>query len=115
MNDRRAQSRYLCADIVRLDIRRGEDDLVSMEAVLEDISGPGACVQVEDPVPLGESVTLWLGSMSFSGQTCYCVYRDYGYFVGVQFASDNQWSEDDIAPQHLTDLVSVASEPGYIN
>ena len=110
MMDRRAESRYLCADMVRLDYLVGEDELVSMEAVLEDISGPGGCVQVEEPVPLGSTVTLSIGEACFSGQVCYCTYRDYGYFVGIQFGSSTQWSTDRVVPQHLTNLAGIAEE-----
>jgi hypothetical protein len=34
----------------------------------------------------------------------YCVYRDIGYFVGVAFAADSEWSRSKFTPQHLLDL-----------
>ena len=110
MTERRSESRYLCADMVRLDRYRGEDEVVSMEAVLEDISPPGACIQVEEPVMAGETVTLWLGENHFTGQVCYCIYREYGYFVGLEFSRECRWSEERVAPRHLTNLVEIAHE-----
>jgi len=34
----------------------------------------------------------------------YCVYREIGYFVGVQFGPDTKWSEKTYRPEHLLDL-----------
>lgn len=104
MIERRAESRYLCADLVRLDYSTGEDEHQTVEAVLEDIAGPGACVQVDHPVALGVSVTLWLGDCRFYGHVIYCVSRDDAYFVGIEFASGAGWSSKKVVPRHLTNL-----------
>jgi hypothetical protein len=74
-----------------------------VQAVLEDISELGGCVQIEEPIALGSSVTLSIGGAEYSGHVCYCVFRDYGYFVGLRFSKDSVWTVDDVAPQHLTD------------
>jgi hypothetical protein len=34
----------------------------------------------------------------------YCVYRDYGYFVGIRFSTETRWSSGVFEPQHLTNL-----------
>src|SRR4051794_27171643 len=108
MSDRRAENRYLCADMVRLDFLRGETELVSAEAVLEDISPPGACVQVDEKLAMGANVTLRLGESEFQGRVCYCVYRDYGYFIGIEFEDGTKWSSQREVPQHLTNLRLLA-------
>ena len=107
MTEQRFENRYLCADLVRVDWLTGEDDFQSAGAVLEDICGLGACVQVEEPIPLGATVILSIGDKQFAGYVCYCAYRDYGYFVGVRFAEETVWSRDAVMPQHMTDLAAL--------
>jgi hypothetical protein len=107
IKEKRYQSRCLCAQMVRVDWSGG-----TVEAVLEDISAPGGCVQVEEPIPLGSALTLSIGESRFSGHVCYCVYRDYGYFVGIRFAEGTVWSRKQVVPQHLTDLRSFIRHAG---
>jgi hypothetical protein len=105
--ERRFEGRCLCAQLVRVDAPGGK-----IEAVLEDISALGGCVQVEEPIPLGSAVVVMIGNSAFHGHVCYCVYRDYGYFAGIRFAEDTVWSRDQVAPQHLTDLRALALHAG---
>jgi hypothetical protein len=112
MMERRFKNRYLCADLVKLDWIVGEDDFRSAEGVLEDIAAPGACVQVEEPIALGTTLMFTLGETVFSGHVCYCVFREYGYFVGVRFSEESEWSGDSAAPQHLVDLREIAHQAG---
>jgi len=75
------------------------------EAVLEDISALGACVQVEEYIPTGAAISiLTTESARFTGWVSYCVYRDYGYFVGIRFSTETRWSSGVFEPQHLTNL-----------
>ena len=108
MMERRFKNRYLCADLVKLDWTAGEEDFRSAEGVLEDIAAPGACVQVEDPIPLGTRLMVTLADSIFHGHVCYCVFREYGYFVGVRFDEKTEWSGDSASPRHLTDLREIA-------
>ncbi len=98
-SERRFEKRFICADLVRV-----EWDGFAVDAVLEDISPMGACVQVEESIRLGMPIELTIGENRFSGVVSYSVYRDYGYFVGVRFADDTEWSVETVIPQHLTDL-----------
>jgi hypothetical protein len=34
----------------------------------------------------------------------YCVYREIGYFAGVEFEPQSKWSRKTYKPQHLLDL-----------
>jgi hypothetical protein len=34
----------------------------------------------------------------------YCIYREIGYFVGVQFTAGSKWTRKQFEPQHLLDL-----------
>jgi hypothetical protein len=127
MIERRLESRFLCADLVTVDwhspqvpdTRLGasevKDDFRTVEAVLEDISALGACVQVEVPIPLGAAISISAGSgrtdikepTRFSGLVSYCVYRDYGYFVGIRFSKETRWSSGIFEPRHLTNLEAL--------
>jgi len=119
MNERRFESRFLCADLVRVDWLAGEHSR-TVEAVLEDISALGACVQVEELIPLGTEISILVSSVPvdrepetpvrFSGRVSYCVFRDYGYFVGIQFSDETRWSSGIFEPQHLTNLAALTSK-----
>ena len=134
MNERRYESRFLCADIVKVEWKAdagpsalpgaGGEILRSVEAVLEDISALGACVQVEEAIPPGISVSISFGvengqrsgSVRLSGKVSYCAYRDYGYFVGIQFSNEMRWSSGIFEPQHLTNLEALMlTEPGMVD
>lgn len=104
MENRRLEGRYLCADLVRLDWIAGEDNFRSEQAVLEDISAMGACVQLEEPVPAGSIMMLTVETTPFYGYSLYCTFRDEGYFVGLRFSNDTMWSSDIVRPRHLTNL-----------
>jgi hypothetical protein len=111
MRERRLEARFLCADLVRVDWLAGANAR-SAEAVLEDISALGACVQVEELIPLGTAISiLTTASASFTGSVSYCVYRDYGYFVGIRFSNETRWSSGVFEPQHLTDLQALVFAP----
>ncbi|HWD98988.1 MAG TPA: PilZ domain-containing protein, partial [Bryobacteraceae bacterium] len=109
MNERRIENRFACADLVRVEWVEGEGRLHSTEAVLEDISRIGGCVEVDEPIPPGATIIIALGEAQLYGQVCYCVFRDYGYFVGVQFSADSTWSSGTAEPAHLTDFRQIAA------
>jgi hypothetical protein len=116
--ERRFESRFLCADLVSVmwsEVGQAEGgcalgiaDSFQADAVLEDISALGACVQVEQSIPIGSPITLAIGKTSFSGRVCYSVFRDYGHFAGIRFSKDTEWSTEMVMPQHLTNLETIA-------
>jgi hypothetical protein len=111
MQDRRVEPRLLCAEL--LDIRWKDKTGRGRRVVgnLEDISITGACLQLESPIPLHMKVTLMHPTGDLTGVVRYCVFRDIGYFVGVQFDPDVKWNPKNFRPQHLLDprrLVSRA-------
>jgi hypothetical protein len=117
MTERRYESRFLCADLVTVEWTAGDADGAgsrTVEAVLEDISALGACVQVEERIPLGTRVSISAipgASARFAGLVSYCVYRDYGYFVGLIFSNETRWSSGDFEPRHLTNLEALKLPP----
>lgn len=38
-----------------------------------------------------------------AGIVKYCVFREIGYFLGIEFDSDSRWSAKQFKPQHLLD------------
>ena len=110
MNERRMESRFLCADLVKVSWFVAEGEARAVEAVLEDISHVGGSVQVEEEIPLGTEIQLTIGDWTFDGEVCYCTYRDYGYFVGIRFSDDTVWSSDQVAPQHLVNLQALSGQ-----
>jgi len=109
MKEKRYQGRCLCAQMVQVSWPEGiGTPLRTVEAVREDISELGGCVEVEKPIPLGTPLTLSIGESDFPGHVCYCVFRDYGYFVGIRFLKDTTWTRDQVIPEHLIDLQNMA-------
>lgn len=107
--ERRLDGRFLCAEVVHLTCMESRR-VRTLEALLEDISPVGACVQVEEKVPLGGEVALTAGDRTFYGVVSYCVYRDYGYFVGIHFCDDTHWSRKAFEPDHLINIETLAKQ-----
>ncbi len=109
-SERRAESRFLCAELVRVDWEDSDCDepVQFADAVLEDISALGACVQVEQPIGVDCPIRLTIGQSVFEGRVSYTVFRDYGYFVGIRFSEETAWSADTVIPEHLTSLRAIA-------
>jgi hypothetical protein len=111
MYNRRAETRLMCADLVDVQWKDKGGRMRRAVANLEDISLSGACVQVDSPVPLQTIVRVSFPRGELQGRVRYCVYRDIGYFLGVEFEPGFRWSVRMFRPQHLLDprrLVSRA-------
>jgi hypothetical protein len=116
--ERRFENRLLCADLVSViwtDLAPtakgdslGRTESFQSHAVLEDISALGACVQVEQSIPVGCPITLAIGKTSFRGHVCYSIFRDYGHFAGIRFSGDTEWSAEMVRPLHLTNPETIA-------
>jgi hypothetical protein len=103
MHNRRAEPRMLCADLVDVQWKDKTGRLRRAVANLEDISISGACIQVDSPVPLDTKLRIAHGKGEFQGRVCYCVYREIGYFLGIEFDPGYRWSIRQFRPQHLLD------------
>jgi len=109
MNDRRAEPRLLCSDLIKVRLEGAHP--ADVMGNLEDISPSGACVQLEQPVSPGAGIRLTLGRHKFRGRVKYCVYDDIGYYVGVEFEPGKKWSRALYTPKHLLDPRDLL-EPG---
>jgi hypothetical protein len=103
MQNRRAEPRMLCADLVDVQWLDKTGRVRRAIANLEDISISGACVQVDTPIPLQTTLRISYPKGELQGRVCYCVYREIGYFLGVEFEPGFRWSLRQFRPQHLLD------------
>jgi hypothetical protein len=103
MDDRRAEPRMMCADMVEVFWKDQAGKRRHVTALLEDIAASGACLQFETPVPVGVVVEWQSPRLEFRGTVRRCVYREIGYFVGVEFTASSKWSKSVYRPQHLFD------------
>jgi hypothetical protein len=103
MLDRRVETRMLCADLVDLHWKDPSGKTRRIVANLEDISLSGACVQTEKPIPLGTRVRMTYPKGELLGSVRYCVYREIGYYLGIEFDPDSQWTQRQYRPQHMLD------------
>lgn len=108
MRERRSEPRMLCADMLEVSWKQGDGKAQRETALLEDISHSGACLQLEQPLPTGAQIRWVSARKVFTGRVVYCVYREFGYFAGVEFDAVSKWSSESYRPQHLLDLQRLA-------
>lgn len=93
----------LCADLIHVfwtDESGRQQDAV---ANLEDISHSGACLQLDTPIPEHTVLRLSHPKLEVVGRVRYCVFRDTGFFLGIQFEPGYAWSERRFRPKHMLD------------
>ena len=108
---RRRVLRSLCADLLKI---RWTDKSGSGHrelATLEDISPKGACLKVENPIPLGTMLTILYPSGAYQGQVRRCDPQMDWYFVGVEFAPGYRWSREQFEPAHLLQFRFRSGKP----
>ena len=103
MFERRIEPRMLCADMVDVQWKDKTGRIRRGVANLEDISLSGACLQFDQPIPLQTDLRISYPKGELTGKVRYCVYREIGYFLGVEFEAGCKWSQRHFKPQHLLD------------
>jgi hypothetical protein len=99
----------MCAQLVTI-VYQGEDGRKNKaNAILEDISPGGACIQLEQPIALDTSVSILYPHGRYYGVVRHCELGQTGYFAGVQFSPGYRWSRQRFTPEHLLQL-SLRSE-----
>jgi len=93
----------LCADLVDVQWKDDSGRNRRMVANLEDISLSGACIQIDKSIPLKSVVTILHPKGTLKGIVRYCVYREIGYFLGIEFEAGSRWSQQEFRPQHMLD------------
>ena len=100
----------LCADLVKVRWKDESGKGHRCTAILEDISVHGACLQFDEPIAVDTVLKIRHPRGEMHGTVKYCVFREIGYFVGLQFAEDSVWSKQSFQPQHLLDLHRLLSK-----
>jgi hypothetical protein len=103
MNERRVEQRFMCSDLVTVQLENQGDMMV---ANLEDISPSGACLEMQQAVPADVMMILNCAGCRFRGKVRYCVFNESGYQVGVNLL-DCKWSRQAYEPKHLLDAPPV--------
>jgi hypothetical protein len=93
----------LCADFVDVQWKDEQRGICRTVANLEDISLSGACLQLDSPIPIGTTVRINYPKGELQGRVCYCVFREIGFFLGIEFEPGFRWSLRHFKPQHLLD------------
>ena len=102
----------LCADLVDVQWKDQNGRTRRSVANLEDISLSGACLQVDRPLALGTPLHITYPSGELSGKVKYCVFREIGYFLGIEFDPGSRWSQHEYRPQHLLDPRRLVGQQG---
>ena len=103
MDDKRFEPRMLCADLVEICWRDKAGKAQKAIANLEDISVSGACLQLDLAVPLQTTIQIGYPKGKLHGRVRYCVYREIGYFLGVEFDPGQKWTKSAFKPQYMFD------------
>ncbi len=93
----------LCADLVDVEWRDKSGRARRTVANLEDISLSGACLQLDVAIPPRTALRISYPKGDLIGRVRYCVYREIGYFLGVEFDPGCSWSQRNFKPLHLLD------------
>ncbi len=93
----------LCADLVDVEWRDKNGRTKRTVANLEDISLSGACLQMDVAIPMHTHIRINYPKGELAGRVRYCVYREIGYFLGVEFEPGSRWSQRNFRPLHLLD------------
>ena len=102
MQERRIDNRLLCAELVEVCWDHAGRSLRRV-ANLEDISLTGVCLQMEKSIEPETRVQIRFGDGLLVGVVRYSVYREMGYFIGVELEEKSRWSTQHFKPQHLLD------------
>lgn len=100
----------MCADLITIEYKDKRGKVQKMVANLEDISQSGICIQTEEELPLRSIIRVLTPKGELEGEVRYCVFRDIGYFVGVQFEAGTRWSRSWFQPMHLFDPRRLTSK-----
>ncbi|HEX4749569.1 MAG TPA: hypothetical protein VH302_08520 [Bryobacteraceae bacterium] len=103
MQEKRSDTRLLCAELVQLVWQNEAGQQRRSIANLEDISLCGACIQVEREIRAGTPVAINYGDGELLGTVRYCLSKEFGYFLGIELNENSRWSSQHYKPEHLLD------------
>jgi len=100
----RSEPRFLCADLVKIQVRGKRNQSGETVANLEDISPSGACLQVEQAIEAGTDINILCARCKLRGKVKYCRWVETGYNVGVEFHKQKSWNLRKFTPQHFLEI-----------
>jgi len=109
---KRLENRDLCADLVKMTWTPSLEQTYMDWAILGDISPSGACLEIDEPIPVGTIVELEFGEDRCRAIVRYCQYDKVHYLLGVEFEPGYSWSSSRWEPQHLI-RIYYTHEGGY--
>ena len=101
MKQRRVENRDLCADLIKMAWSSEAKLPKSDWAIVGDISPSGACLEIEEPIPVNAVVELEIGTERCQAIVQYCKYDKVNYLLGVEFKEGYRWSSNRWEPRHL--------------
>jgi hypothetical protein len=99
----------MCAQLVTIVYQGDDGHKKKANAILEDISPGGACLQLEEPIALDTAVSILYPHGRYYGLVRHCEFLQTGYFAGIQFSPGYRWSRQRFTPEHLLQF-SLPSE-----
>jgi hypothetical protein len=112
MQERRTESRLLCAELVELLWKDPAGQTYRRLANLEDISSSGISLQADFAISSGSPVTIRYRERDLNGIVRYCLHREFGYFLGIRLESICNWSDERYRPEHLFDPAELLEKAG---
>ena len=103
MDEKRTEQRLLCAELVQVIYQDASGQQCGLVANLEDISASGLCLESDVEIPEGAKVKVEYGDGELVGVVRYCVFREIGFFLGIEFEAGCKWSTRHFRPGHLLD------------
>jgi hypothetical protein len=107
-DERRLETRFLCADLVRVSWTAGEV-FYDCGGNLEDLSPSGCRLLLDQPIPETTATVIRCGKTEFQGTVRYCRSSDIGFDLGIKFNDRGTWKQEEFEPQHLLDLRNLFS------
>jgi hypothetical protein len=104
MLQKRSEPRFLCADLVKVQVHGNRKIADRVIANLEDISPSGACLQMEQALLEGTDIDILCSRCRLRGRVKYCHFVETGYHVGVQFEQPKAWNLKRFEPRHFLAL-----------
>jgi hypothetical protein len=108
MDDKRADYRLLCSELVDVSWTDHRGRLRTGLGNMEEISHSGTCLFMDEPVSSGSVLRILHSTVEFQGLVRYCKHREFGYFLGVEFFAGCRRRPAIHQAEHLVDLRTLA-------
>ena len=93
----------LCADMVDVQWKDKSGVFAKVWLIWKTSRNLAPVFNSTSPFLCRPNCALPIPKASCPGKVRYCVYREIGYFLGIEFESDSKWSARHFKPQHLLD------------